>query len=299
MKLEFAVLGHIAIDHVLTSEGCRIQVGGPPAYASLVAQRLGVAVRTVTRIGEDMPKDLEDQLRGLGIDPERHISRGSRTTRFILDYREAERRLSVISVCDEIGMGEASNLPETILIAPVIGEIPGWVLRELMGRSLALDPQGFTRRIGPDGLILPKSWCDEEFLRHVRIYKSSIEELRLVTGREDPWKGLSRLHELGVEAAIATMGERGSLLLTGGRRYLVPAYRVERAVDPTGAGDAFISGYISEHLKGEDPLWCSSMGASAASAVIETKGVSITASRKQLLERAEEIRDNILSWPVA
>lgn len=294
MKFEFAVLGHVAIDHVLTFEGCRVQLGGPPTYASLAAQRLDVALRAVTKIGEDMPKDLEDQLRGLGIDPERHISRGSRTTRFILDYRKPERRLSVINVCDEIGRVEASNLPMTVLIAPVIGEIRKEALGDLMGRSLALDPQGFTRRIGPNGLILPKSWYDEEILRHVEIYKSSLEELRLVTGAEDPWLGLWRIHELGVEAAIATMGERGSLLLTGGRRYLIPAYKVERVMDPTGAGDAFISGYLSEYLKGEDPLWCSSMGSSIASAVIETKGASIEASRNQLFERAEEVYNKIL-----
>lgn len=294
MRLEFAVLGHIAIDHVLTSEGCRVQLGGPPAYVSLVAQRLGVTVRTVTKIGEDMPKDLGDQLRRLGIDPERYISRGSRTTRFILDYRETERRLSVLSICDEIGRGETSNLPMTVLIAPVIGEIPRGVLRDLRDRNLALDPQGFTRKMGPNGLILPQSWCDEELLRHVKIYKSSLKELRSVTGMEDPWLGLKRIRELGVETAIATMGEGGSLLLTGGRRYVIPAYRVERVVDPTGAGDAFISGYLSEYLKGEDPLWCSSMGASSASAVIETIGASIEASKKQLFERAEEVYNNIL-----
>lgn len=293
MKLEFAVLGHVAIDHVLTSEGCRVQLGGPPTYASLAAQKLDVAFRAVTKIGEDMPKDLEDQLRGLGIDPERHLSRGSRTTRFILDYRRSERRLSVISICDEIGRVEASDLPMTVLIAPVIGEIQKEALGDLMGRSLALDPQGYTRSIGPNGLILPKSWCDEEVLSHVEIYKSSLEELRLVTGVEDPWLGLGRIHELGVKAAIATMGEEGSLLLTGGRRYLVPAYRVERVMDPTGAGDAFISGYISEHLKGEDPLWCSSMGSSIASAVVETKGASIEASKNQLFERAEEVYNKI------
>lgn len=294
MKFEFAVLGHVAIDHVLTSEGCRVQLGGPPTYASLAAQRLDVALRAVTKIGEDMPKDLEDQLRGLGIDPKRHISKGSRTTRFILDYRKSERRLSVISICDEIERVETSNLPMTVLIAPVIGEIRKEALGDLMGRSLALDSQGFTRRVGPNGLILPKTWYDEEILRHVEIYKSSLEELRLVTGVEDPWLGLGRIHELGVEIAIATIGERGSLLLAGGRRYLVPAYEVERVVDPTGAGDAFISGYLSEHLKGEDPLWCSSMGSSIASAVVETRGASIEASKNQLFERAEEVYNKIL-----
>ncbi len=295
MGLELAVLGHVAIDHVLTPEGCRTQLGGPPAYVSLIAQRLGVAARAVTRIGEDMPKDLMEQLRGLGVEAERQISRGARTTRFILDYRGAERRLKVLSVCDEIGVEEALNLPETVLIAPIIGEIPRDLLRALTGHRLALDPQGFTRRIGPDGAILPQSWHDEEVLSHVQVYKSSLEELRLVTGEEEPWRGLKRITDLGAEAALATMGGGGSLLMVGGRRYTVPAYGVERVADPTGAGDAFISGYLSERLKGEDPLWCSSMAASAASAVIETMGCRLEASKGELLERAEEVYQNIIS----
>jgi sugar/nucleoside kinase (ribokinase family) len=294
MRLEFAVLGHIAIDHVLTSDGCRIQLGGPPTYASLVARRLGVAVRAVTRLGEDMPEDLKDQLRELGIDPEGHVSRGSRTTRFVLDYRGRGRRLSVLSVCEEIDEAEASGLPETVLISPVIGEVPEGALRAVMERDLALDPQGFTRSIGPGGIILPRSWRDEGLLGHVKIFKSSIEELGLITGEGNPWRGLEKIHGLGVEAAMATMGEGGTLLLTGGRRYLVPPYRVERVVDPTGAGDAFISGYLSQHLRGEDALWCSSMGASAASAVIETLGARLEASDRQLFERAEEVYENIL-----
>lgn len=291
---DFAVIGHVAIDRIITDHGERIQLGGPPTYVSLVTRKLGKSVRTVTKVGGDIPDDFIAQLEGLGIDLEGMIIDGAETTRFILDYRGAERRLSVGSVCEEFGPEDLVGLPEVVLLAPIVGETPPSVLSNIESDMIALDPQGFVRDIRPDGTILPKHWFDESLMRRLTIYKSSEDELRLVTGNLDSMKGLEKIIGLGAEVAIATKGGEGALLVVREGRYKVPALALGEALDPTGAGDTFIGGFFSEYLDGEDPSWCASMGAAMASCVVETVGARIDASRKLVRERAEDVYNRVV-----
>jgi sugar/nucleoside kinase (ribokinase family) len=291
---DFAVIGHVAIDRIITDQGERIQLGGPPTYVSLVARKLGTTVRTVTKVGGDIPDDFISQLEGLGVDIEGMIIEGSETTRFILDYRGAERRLSVGSVCEVFGPEDLVGLPEVVLLAPIAGETPPSVLINIKSDMIALDPQGFVRDIRPNGTILPKRWFDENLMRRLTIYKSSEDELRLVTGNLDSMNGLEKIIGLGAEVAIATKGGEGALLVVREGRYKVPVLAVGEALDPTGAGDTFIGGFFSEYLDGEDPSWCASMGAAMASCVVETVGARIDASRKLVRERAEDVYNRVV-----
>jgi sugar/nucleoside kinase (ribokinase family) len=294
LMADFAVIGHVAIDRIITDQGERIQLGGPPTYVSLVARKLGKTVRTVTKVGGDIPDDFISQLEGLGVDIEGMIIEGSETTRFILDYRGAERRLSVGSVCEVFGPEDLVGLPEVVLLAPIAGETPPSVLINIKSDMIALDPQGFVRDIRPNGTILPKRWFDENLMRRLTIYKSSEDELRLVTGNLDTLNGLEKIIGLGAEVAIATKGGEGALLVVREGRYKVPVLAVGEALDPTGAGDTFIGGFFSEYLDGEDPSWCASMGAAMASCVVETVGARIDASRKLVRERAEDVYNRVV-----
>jgi len=291
---DFAVIGHVAIDRIITDQGERVQLGGPPTYVSLVTQKLSKSVSTVTKVGGDIPDDFVSQLEGLGIDIEGMIIEGAKTTRFTLDYRGAERRLSVGSVCEEIGPENLVGLHEVVLLTPIVGETPTSVLSNIESDVIALDPQGFVREIRLDGTILPKRWFDESLMRRLTIYKSSENELRLVTGNLDAMKGLQKVIGIGAEVAIATRGVEGSLLVVREGRYKVPALSVGEALDATGAGDAFIGGFFSEYLDGEDPSWCASMGAAMASCVVETVSARIDAPRKLVQVRAEDVYNRVV-----
>lgn len=293
--VDLAVVGHVAIDRVITASGRRTQLGGPPTYVSLASRRLGLDVGAVTKVGGDMPSSFLGQLRGLGIDLRGQIVEGAATTRFTLDYSGAERRLSVESVCEEIRPGDLRDLPEAVLIAPIVGEVPGATASALTASGLvALDPQGFVRDVRRDGSVRPRRWFDADLLRRVTVYKSSEGELKLVTGEADPWRGLRRILEMGAEVAIATMGVQGALLLTRGGRFRIPAYEGVEAVDPTGAGDAFMGGFLSEYLRGRKSPWCAAVGAATSSYIVETVGACINASMRQLRSRAEEIHDGVV-----
>lgn len=290
---DLAVVGHIAIDKIVMTRDHRMQIGGSPTYVSLITKKLGLDVGVVTKVGGDVPDMMLKQIQRVGIDLRGRIVEGAETTRFTIDYRKGKRKLSVEAVCQEIYQENVSNLPETILISPIMGEVPPSTYSALEGDLIALDPQGLVRGRAPNGVVQPIIWFDPDLLRRLTIYKSSEMELKLVVGEENPWRGLRRILNLGAKIAIATRGSEGLLLLTPYGRYIVPAYEVE-VEDPTGAGDVFMGGFLFEYLRGGDDLWCTAVGAAAASYVVETAGANLNASVRDLRRRAEELFNEIV-----
>ena len=59
---------------------------------------------------------------------------------------------------------------------------------------------------------------------------------------------MKAIHDVGVETVIVTMGAKGSVLSVEGAQYNIPACPSEVLVDPTGAGDVFIGGFLTEYL---------------------------------------------------
>jgi len=292
---DLVVVGHIAIDRVITADGSRTELGGPPTYVSLVAERLGVDIGVITKVGGDLPSSFRRQLQELGIDLQGQIVEEAETTRFILDYRGAERRLSVESVCDEIRPEDVHDPPEVVLIAPIVGEVPPATASTLTETSfVALDPQGFVREVRRNGAVQPKRWFDPDILERVTVYKSSGEELELVTGEISPLRGLRKILDLGAEVAIATVGGQGALMLTEDGGFRIPVYGAAEVLDPTGAGDAFMGAFLSEYLRGEEALWCGVMGAAVSSCVIETAGAIIDGSNVEIRRRAENLYEGVV-----
>jgi len=290
-----AVVGHVAIDRIITRDGERHQLGGPPTYVSLITNLLGVQLRAATKVGGDFPDAYASELAARGLDVRGSVEPRAKTTRFVLDYTKLERGLGYDSLCAPISAEDVTGLPDAAILAPIVQEIPGGTIDALGSRVLALDPQGFVRRLEPGGSISLIPWRDLGLLRRLSVFKASTRELRLVAG-EEGWVGLERLAGLGVDVVIETLGGEGSRIVHSGRRMVAPAH-VGETVDTTGAGDAFIAGFMTEYASGEGVEWCAAVGSAAASAVVETVGPSIKMGRNELFERAERIRDGIEYLP--
>jgi 2-dehydro-3-deoxygluconokinase len=77
------------------------------------------------------------------------------------------------------------------------------------------------------------------------------EEARLVLGPDAPTSDVElalALSRLGPTESILKNGARGAVAVVGGDRYQRDALPVN-AIDTVGAGDAFVAGYLSEHLR--------------------------------------------------
>jgi sugar/nucleoside kinase (ribokinase family) len=290
---KIAVIGHVAIDKIIDHNGERTQIGGPPTYISAAFGVLGYDIRPISKVGEDMPRDLLHRLDELGINAQEMVVEGAETTRFVLDYTKTNRDLSVESVCEDIGPDDIVDLPDAALITPIIGELKEDAIDAIHSDVLALDPQGFLRALQYDGSIKLQPWRDKRLIGRISVMKASTEELTLITGETDPRRGLERVMKLGAGVTVATLGREGSLVSVGDRHLKVPAYESD-SQDLTGAGDVFLGAFISEYLEGEDLVWCACMGSAMASFVVETFGARIEASKREASQRAEELVNRVV-----
>ncbi|MFN4216058.1 MAG: carbohydrate kinase family protein [Brevinematales bacterium] len=80
-------------------------------------------------------------------------------------------------------------------------------------------------------------------VKKVHIFKMSEEELLFLSGYTDFSKGLTWARELGLPLVVITRGSEGVVCLYHGAMLSTGSYRVE-VVDTTGAGDAFVGGFL-------------------------------------------------------
>lgn len=89
-----------------------------------------------------------------------------------------------------------------------------------------------------------------EFLPLAHIVKISDEELEFITGITDEKEALKSLFSGDVEVVVYTQGGKGASVLTRNTNYFKQGYKIN-VVDTTGAGDAFIGGFLFVLLKNE------------------------------------------------
>jgi len=113
-------------------------------------------------------------------------------------------------------------------------------------------------------------------LRHVDYFLPSLEEAKMLTGRSDPGEVAAALLDEGVGTVVLKMAERGCYVRSRESAFQVPAYRIQ-CVDATGAGDAFVAGFLTGLLKGWDleasARFANAVGALACLAMGTTAGV--------------------------
>ncbi|HEY8442585.1 MAG TPA: adenosine kinase [Xanthobacteraceae bacterium] len=82
------------------------------------------------------------------------------------------------------------------------------------------------------------------------------------------------LNELRKDArlAVVTRSEQGALVITREETEAIPASRVDRVVDATGAGDLFAAGFLAGLARGADHRNCARLGALVAAEVIQHLG---------------------------
>lgn len=82
---------------------------------------------------------------------------------------------------------------------------------------------------------------------------------------------LKELKKLGAQIVVITDGVRGAWASDGGETFFVPGKKVN-AVDSTGAGDAFASGFLGAHLKGKTLQECLDWGIANSSSSVQFYG---------------------------
>jgi len=295
MDFDIVSVGHFSIDSINLPNRrlpCVI-LGGSVTYVSLSAKRLGANVSIISKVGGDFPEAYLWWLSQEGIDISNVAKiKHEKTTRFELNYNSdmSNRIMKLASKAPSIKVEDVPSSLEAkaVHLAPIANEIPCEVAEKLakFAEMISLDPQGLVRVFDENGFVVNEPLKDKRILELIDVYKSSQDEIEAVTGVADLKSAIKAVHDFGVEIVIVTLGVKGALLSIGGAVYEIPAYAPNKIVDPTGAGDAFIGGFLAEYVRGKEALWCACVGSALASTVVEGIGPTFLGDKDEIYRRA-------------
>jgi len=294
---DVAAVGHFSVDSIIlpSRPHAFMMLGGSVTYVSLVAKRLEASASVISKVGGDFPEAYLWWLREEGIDISGVVKReAEQSTRFELEYSSdlstrilhLKGRASPLILADLPSQARAKALH----VAPIDGEISYEVMEELKKRAdvLSLDPQGLLRTFDEAGNVYCCTPMDRHLLSLLNVYKSTLDEIIALTGESDIKPALKAIHDFGVDTVIVTMGAKGAVLSVAGSAYNIPVC-TSAPVDPTGAGDVFIGGFLTEYIRAKDSLWCACVGSAAASVVVEGLGATSIGEKEEIYSRAEAI----------
>lgn len=242
-----------------TVDDMGIGLGGCAANTGLSLIKLGVDTSIVGKVGDDgFGRFVTDTLRDAGADIRGLVTDtqpGTSATMVIIDsqgertflhYPGANGRLR----CEDLDFGLLTSCRIFHCAgALVMGEFDGAPMAECLRAARAA---GVTTSL--DTVYNDRSgWIAklEPCLRQTDIFLPSLTEAQKLTGAQDPETVAERLLAYGVKIVGLKMGEAGSYIRTPDEELRVPAYSFT-AIDGTGAGDAFVAGFLRGQLEGWD-----------------------------------------------
>ncbi len=94
-----------------------------------------------------------------------------------------------------------------------------------------------------------------EVIRRTSVFLPNEREAEAIGGTSDPSRMLDFFIQQGAGCVAIKLGKMGAVMVQAGVKYTCPGFDVE-AVDTTGAGDAFNSGFIHALLDHQPPQRC-------------------------------------------
>jgi sugar/nucleoside kinase (ribokinase family) len=271
-----------------------VVLGGAATYTSFVAKRLEATSSVISKVGGNFPEAYLWWLRQEGIDLSAVVKLvDEQTTRFELSYNAdlSNRVLKLKSKGSPISLADvpADLHAKAIHVAPIANEVSFEVVEHLKHCAdvLSLDPQGLLRSFDEAGNVTENASIDAQIFSLINIYKSSQNEIYTLTGESELKPAIKAIHDVGVETVIVTMGAKGSVLSVEGAQYNIAACPSQVVVDPTGAGDAFMGGFLTEYLRQKESTWCACVGSAAASLVVEGLGPTYFGTKEKIYQRAK------------
>jgi 2-dehydro-3-deoxygluconokinase len=103
----------------------------------------------------------------------------------------------------------------------------------------------------------------------------STDDVRILSGIEDPVGQITLLQELGVREIALTLGADGCMTADGAVRTRLPAPAVDIVTDTSGAGDAFNGAYLASRLGGAAVVESARSGLLLGSRVVTHAGAIV------------------------
>jgi len=234
-------------------------VGGKGANQAVAARQLGADVSMIGKVGDDsFGQEIIDTLQKYKVTT-KHILKdptvGSGMAVIIVD----EEPQNVIAVTPgsnmQLSVEDINSKREIIENAEIVLaqlEIPLEVICQI---GMLLKDRGGLFILNP----APAKQLDRSIIEMVDVLTPNQTEAKILTGIDsESLEGASlagrKLLKMGAKEVIVTMGKQGSLYISPDLEEFIPAYEIKDAVDPSGAGDAFMGGFSVALLEGKQML---------------------------------------------
>ncbi|MCD6522816.1 MAG: carbohydrate kinase family protein [Candidatus Diapherotrites archaeon] len=267
-------IGHIALDYVFSLkefppnhssrpiEDFSVRFGGGAANHAYTCAKLGAKVSLVSAAGSDFPgSDYEKHLRRVGIEL-KHVKvfrKDIMPRAYIFNDKNMHQRTMFYWGASRF----FKNMPIPKLKKKAIKHIA------------AADPS-FNKRLAskyfnisfdPARDLVAYSGGDlKHILSSTKFLYCNKHELREIVR-----KTRIRANELA-DYVIVSHGAKGSMILHRTHRIRIRPYTPKSVVDPTGAGDAYMAGFLTAFEKGYDIETCGNIASCVASFVVEKQG---------------------------
>jgi ribokinase len=237
----------------LTGQSFKLGFGGKGANQAVMARRLGARVSMVTRVGNDV----------LGEQTLQNYQRQGIDTTHVLRDEELGTGAAAILVEDDgqncilIALGANAALsPQDVRAAESVIRESSLVLCQLEVPLEATREAFVLARAAGVRTILnpaPAILLPDELLRLTDLCIPNESEAELLTGQrvttpDEARAAAAILQQRGAGAVLVTMGEHGVVVVDNGWEH-IPTSSV-RAIDASGAGDAFIGSLAVFLLEG-------------------------------------------------
>jgi sugar/nucleoside kinase (ribokinase family) len=242
--MSVVVVGSIAFDAVKTPFGDRDRLlGGSAVHFSLAASYFS-DVRVVGPVGDDFGESEYEVLhsRGVNTDDIEHVE-GGKTFFWAGEYEwNVNIRHTLDTQLNVFGdfqpkLSDASRQSEVLFLANIQPDLQREVREQCTGAKLAgLDSMNYWIESARDSLLRTLSGVD--------LVVMNDDEVRMLTEQPTLLPAARSIMELGPRVVVVKQGEYGASLFTEEGYFSLPAYPLERVIDPTGAGDSFAGGFF-------------------------------------------------------
>jgi sugar/nucleoside kinase (ribokinase family) len=264
------VIGDVMTDVIVKPDGpialgsdrravIRALQGGAGANQACWLAAEGVGVRFAARVGASDHARQKLALADYGVEARLGADEVAPSGTLITLLAPDGERSFLTDRAANLNLGR-SDLPDSLLDGVALVHVSGYALFEASPRAAVLDFLAEARGQGIPFSVDPASYSflhevgASDFLgwtRGARFFFPNEEEAATLTGENDPDRQLAALlqnYEIvvikrGAEGAVAGEAKTGARLSSAAKRVA--------AIDSSGAGDAFLGGFVGAQLRGE------------------------------------------------
>ncbi len=261
------VIGDVMTDVIVRPEGplvrgsdrrasITVRPGGSAANQAAWLASFGVSVDFVARVGSSDVQSETARLEAIGVAPHL-VGDPKHETGRLVALVDADGERSFLTDRGANDALEAGDIPDALIEGAAHIHLSGYsffapspraavlnAMRRAGDKLVSIDPASaeFLREVGADKFL---AWT-----QGAAILFPNEEEAAILAGSADPETQCARLVAY-YPLVVVKRGASGAEAAEGARRWRVRAPQIE-AVDTTGAGDAFVSAFLSQRLAGAE-----------------------------------------------